>query len=80
MPNYTPLVADLVRRIDADPRPAAQIARAAGVSGQYISDLRAGTRGDRITLAHAARIYQALGVRASEFGRLAYELTAEKDS
>ena len=70
--RLTPLAAEITRRVTEDGRTLTEIATAAGLPLQYLSDVRHGRRGRLMPADHAARLLRALGVSAAAAGRILY--------
>lgn len=63
----------LAEAIAVDGRSLSAIARAAGVSKQYMSDLKTGNRGPKVLACHLVPVLLALGLSDTGIGRLLRE-------
>ena len=73
----TPFTVRLAELIQEDERTAKEIAAVAGVSDQYLCDLRKRRRGNLIPVPIAVAILRALGLSATAAGKLLYETHPE---
>jgi transcriptional regulator with XRE-family HTH domain len=69
----SPLAAKIVELIESSGRKDSEVARASGISRQYLSDLRCGVRGERITAEVAVSLLRALGVSPGRAGAILFE-------